>query len=68
MWELLLVLGQVPGTNYEITFAQVVLFCLMAPLMWLAYRRLLRLNPRKSANLIITYLKTRKGQQLKLSV
>jgi hypothetical protein len=68
MWDFLLVLGRVPGTNFVITFSEVIGFCLYLPFAWLAWKQLLTFNLRRSTRLIITYASTRKGQQLRLPV
>jgi hypothetical protein len=68
MWDFLLVLGRVPGTNFVITFSEVIGFCLVLPFVWLGRKKLLKADIRLSGRLILTYVLTRKGQQLKLPV
>ena len=38
MLDFLLVLGQVPGTNYEISFWQIVSACLLMAIVIMSYR------------------------------
>ena len=68
MWDFLIVLGQVPGTNFVITFSEIIGFCLLMPFLWAARKRLLRANPKRTVYLLAVYLQTKKGQQLKLRV
>lgn len=68
MWDFLLVLGRVPGTDFVITFTEVIGFCLVLAFFWLAWKKLPRADIRRSGRLILTYALTRKGQQLKLPV
>jgi hypothetical protein len=68
MWNFLLVLGQVPGTKFVITFSEVVGFCIVAPILWMAYKKLFHIDPRRTIHLLITHLRTKKGQQLRLPV
>ncbi len=67
MWDFLLVLGQVPGTDIQITFLEVVLFCLLISLFWFSRKQLLKLRLvyKYLANLHI-YLRVKKGAQLHL--
>jgi hypothetical protein len=68
MWDFFLVLGRVPGTDFVITFSELAGFCLVLPFIWLARKKLLHADLRRSARLILTYALVRKGQQLKLPV
>lgn len=68
MWDFLLVLGQVPGTNFVITFTEVVGFCILTSFLWATHRKLLHKGLRQTARLLLIYLKTRKGRQLRLPV
>ncbi len=69
MWDFLLVLGQVPGTKFQITFLEIVLFCASAGLFLFFRRQPLRI--RRIASEIIAQarsLRVKKGSQLKLPV
>ena len=79
MWEILLVLGRVPGTNFQITFYEFVIVCLAGlGLLWLrkkqfdykdTVRRLLGFRiSRYLVRYRKLYLLTKKGTQLKLPV
>lgn len=68
MWDFLLVLGRVPGTDFVITFSEIAGFCLVLPFAWLARKRLLHADLRRSARLVLIYVLTKKGQQLRLSL
>ena len=68
MLDFLLVLGQVPGTNFQITFSELVAFYISVPLIWAVRKKMLHTDPRRTARLTLIYLQTRKGQQLKLPV
>lgn len=68
MWDFLLVLGQVPGTNFEITFSEVVGFCILLAFLWAARKKVLHFNLKRTARLLIIHSRAKKGQQLKLSV
>ena len=68
MWDFLLVLGRVPGTNFVITFSEVLCLCAVLPLVWLARNRLLHADLRRSGRLLVLFITTRKGQQLRLPV
>jgi len=39
MWDLLIVLGQIPGTNFQITFYEIVFAVLAGIATYLIYRR-----------------------------
>jgi hypothetical protein len=66
MLDSLLVLGEIPGTDYEITFSQVVGLYLLAPGLWVVRKKLLLPSPKRTLRQILTQLYTKKGQQLKL--
>ena len=68
MWDFLLVLGQVPGTNIVITFSEVVGFCILAPLLWAARKKYLHTDLRRTMRLLSVHLHSKKGQQLRLPV
>lgn len=68
MWDFLLVLGEVPGTDFRITFAEILIFCLFISLIWLARKRLLSLKPTQYLQAYRRQLFAKKGQQLKLPV
>ena len=68
MWDFLLVLGQVPGTNIEITFSEVVGFCILTGLLWAFRKKFIHKDLKRSARLLITHIHTKKGQQLRLPV
>ncbi|HEX5394804.1 MAG TPA: hypothetical protein VFW52_00350 [Candidatus Saccharimonadales bacterium] len=68
MWDFLLVLGRVPGTNLVITFSEIIGFSCFLPFIWLAHKRLLHADLRRTLRLLQLHLQTKKGQQLKLPV
>ena len=71
MWEFLLALGQVPGTNFQITFTEILWAVYLLLVLWL-YRK--KIFPKKSAlkNLVYLgrhfdlFLLTKRGSQLRL--
>jgi len=66
MLDFLLVLGLVPGTNFQITFAELVAFYISIPFLWAARRRIVHISPLRTAHTVIIYSRFRKGQQLRL--
>ncbi|MEX0881406.1 MAG: hypothetical protein WDZ34_00775 [Candidatus Saccharimonadales bacterium] len=68
MWDFLLVLGQVPGTKFVITFSEVVGFCILTPLLWAARKKYLHTDLRRTIRLLTVHLRSKKGQQLRLPV
>jgi hypothetical protein len=79
MWESLLVLGEVPGTDHQITFEQLAALCLfitgatLIRLKRISLAQILSLRSKvKLSRFIIRYRKvyllTKKGTQLKLPV
>lgn len=68
MWDFLIVLGEVPGTDYEITFSQIVGFCLFAGIVWTVRKRSLIAHPRRNIHQLWLQQRFKKGQQLKLPV
>ena len=68
MWDFLLVLGLVPGTNFQITFSELVAFYILLPFLWAARKKLLHKNPKRTVSNLVIYLQTKKGQQLRLPV
>ena len=66
MLDFLLVLGLVPGTNFQITFAELVAIYITVPLLWAVRKQILHIYPRRTANNMLIYMQFRKGQQLRL--
>ena len=66
MLDFLLVLGQVPGTNFQITFYELVAIYALLPFLWLARKKLLHIDPCRTTRNLFVYLHSKKGQQLKL--
>lgn len=67
MWDFLLVLGQVPGTDIQITFLEVVIFCLLICSLLLSRKKILKVKHiyKHLSNMHI-YLRYKKGAQLHL--
>ena len=73
MWDFLLVLGQIPGTNIQITFLDLVGFCLLLLVTLLVRKKHLKLglSPKSWTHAVRhwrSYLLVKKGTQLKLPV
>lgn len=69
MWETLLALGQIPGTNIQITFTELLIVVELILLAYLFRNKIGKLlHFRQTLHLIHLYLLTKKGQQLKLPV
>lgn len=66
MLDSLLVLGELPGTDYEITFWQVVVLYLLLLIAWSQRKKLTLPSPRRTIRQILTHFQSKKGQQLKL--
>ena len=64
-----LVLGQIPGTNLDITFNELMIVLDLIPLFWLLHLNRLSLDQiKRTPQILAIYLSTRKGHQLKLRV
>lgn len=73
MWDFLIVLGQIPGTDIQITFLELLCFSILLILLFLYRRRLLNIKFVSMAAVYFAkhwrlYLLVRKGTQLKLPV
>lgn len=67
MLGFLLVLGQIPGTNFQITFSELLILLLLAIVIWEARRMNLHLKDVKKLPAYLKFhLLIRKGAQLKL--
>jgi hypothetical protein len=68
MWDFLIILGRVPGTNFQITFEEIVGFCLFAALLWLMRKRAGLIHLKTTLRILWLAWRIKKGQQLKLSL
>lgn len=67
MWDFLLVLGQVPGTDIQITFLELLLATALAAAFLLYRKHLLKASTLNHLiHQLLLYLRTKRGQQLKL--
>ncbi len=66
MWDFLLVLGQIPGTDIQVTFLEIIGAFILVILAFLARKKLV--HSWHKIQLLHLYLHTKKGQQLKLSL
>jgi hypothetical protein len=66
MLDLLLVLGQVPGTNFQITFYEIVSFCTILTIWY--FRRQLRRAFITAKDRLLAYLKQKAWQRRQLSL
>ncbi|OGL26465.1 hypothetical protein A3E49_00915 [Candidatus Saccharibacteria bacterium RIFCSPHIGHO2_12_FULL_49_19] len=64
--DFFIVLGQVPGTDLQITFNQIVIFSVVAPLLWISGKKFLHVDFKRAILLAAVYIHTKKGQQLRL--
>lgn len=73
MWDFILVLGQIPGTNIQVTFSEFIVMLIIAWLAWRARRKHIGVRRFMKSTLYFAghwqqYLRNKKGSQLKLSV
>ncbi len=66
MWDFLIVLGIIPGTNIQITFSELCVSSALVLSLYLIHKE--HLTPKRALYLISIYWHSRKGQQLKLPV
>jgi hypothetical protein len=69
MLDFLLVLGQIPGTNFQVSFEELITIYLAVGLAWYVHhRRWTVADAQRAARLTRLYVSTKKGTQLKLSI
>ncbi len=69
MLDFLLVLGQIPGTSYQVSFEELMTTCLTVGIIWYAHKKRWTVaDAKRPVHLVRVYLSTKRGAQLKLPV